>query len=225
VERFLAHTEWEGDEEILVVEWVDADHSPSTQTWIPPHGQGPPVVEGVYEQLLKGEQQMFIGSRPSTLAAPVNEAIARYSVGLAAVFQRLGYVGRCSFDFIVQGPPEVDDPTGSPGEFDCRLIECNGRWGGTSTPMSLVDRLVDGERPPYLAMDHEDSTLEGMRFPELLEAVGDDVYDSQTGEGRFVFYNVGALQKEGKFDVISIGDSPQDARWAAEEYLPDLLGF
>jgi len=218
VERFLAHTEWEGEEEVLVVEWVDADHSPSTQVWLPPTGEGEPEVEGVYEQLLKGEQQMFIGSRPSTLGASVNRAIARYSLGMAAVFQRLGYVGRCSFDFIVEETSAADQG------FDCRLIECNGRWGGTSTPMRLVDRVVAGPRPDYVAMDLESGALEGMRFPELLEVVGDEVYDAETGEGRFIFYNVGPLPGEGKFDVISIGRDAEDARWGAEEYLPEMLG-
>ncbi|MFB6376143.1 MAG: hypothetical protein ABEN55_24165, partial [Bradymonadaceae bacterium] len=214
---FLNRTEWPENEEVLVVEWFQSSHSPSTQTWIPPEGEGLPRVDGVYEQLLKSEERIFVGSYPSRLPEPVDASIARASVAVGRVLQKLGYVGRCSFDFVVGG--------GEEGEWDARMIECNGRWGGTSTPMQFVDRLVGGERPPYVAMDFVHPDLVGAEFPEILEATEDHWYDPSTGGGRFVFYNVGPLDKSGKLDVISFGDDIEDARKGTKEILPDLLGL
>ena len=218
VESFLERTEWCGAEEVLVVEWRQTDLSPSTQLWIPPKGQGLPVLEGVYEQLLEGPEKCFLGSRPSTLPAPLNRAMGQASIQVCAVLQELGYVGRCSFDFIVTG--DVD------GEFHAQITECNGRWGGTSTPMRLVDRLTGSpaRRPSYVATDtYLPQELLGMEFPELLELLDEHLFDAATGTGRFVLYNVGPLKKRGKFDIISLGASPEDARAGLDELLPSLL--
>jgi predicted RNase H-like HicB family nuclease len=215
--EFLENTEWEEGEPVLAVEWADTEHSPSTQLWLPPHGNGAPRLDGVYEQILKGEERIFVGSRPSTLPAPVDRALVEASMAMALVFQRLGYVGRCSFDFIVTG--ELD------GDFDIKMTECNGRWGGTSTPMSLVDRLIKGERPDYIAQDFVHPDLEGAAFTEILDATRDHLFDPATGEGRFAFYNVGPLESRGKLDVISLGETPDEALEGVEEVLPSLLGL
>ena len=51
----------------------------------------------------------------------------------ATLFQDLGYFGRCSFDCIVTGAAD--------GGPEVHWIECNGRWGGVSVPMTFVNRL------------------------------------------------------------------------------------
>ena len=217
VHRFLNRTEWEEGEEVLVVEWFDASHSPSTQTWIPPEGEGQPRMDGVYEQLLKSEEKIFVGSRPSTLPEPVNRSIAEASLAVGGVLQQLGYVGRCSFDFIVGG--DID------GEFDARMIECNGRWGGTSTPMHLVDRVVDGPRPAYIAKDVVHPDLIGAEFSEIRRATEEHLYRPETGEGSFIFYNPGPLAQTGKIDVVAVGREPTEAEERMEVLLPELLGI
>lgn len=217
VRQFLTTTEWEEGEAVLVVEWAETDESPSTQMWIPPADVGEVRLDGVYQQILSGPERVFVGSRPSTLPDKVNRELAEASFVMATVFQELGYVGRCSFDFIVVGDPE--------GDCDIRMTECNGRWGGTSTPMHLVDRLVDGERPPYIAQDYVHPELVGVGLAHILEAVGDELFDPETGEGRFVFYNCGPLAKKGKLDVISFGQTPADAQEGVQQVLPELLGL
>jgi hypothetical protein len=217
VRSFLERTEWACDEEVLIVAWEETDNSPSTQLWIPPLGQGLPVVHGVYEQMLEGEEKVFIGSRPSTLPAPVNATLSEASLAVAAALQGLGYVGRCSFDFIVLGDPG--------DEYRVKFTECNGRWGGTSTPMHLVDRLIPGPRPPYWAQDYMHHDLIGCDFPELLRRVGDRAYDPTTGRGRYIFYNVGPLPTHGKFDVIVLGESPEEAEEFVQRDLPRRLGL
>jgi hypothetical protein len=235
VAEFLRKTEWENAERVLVVEWAETRESPSTQMWIPPRpavetpepassesaafddSAGRIRLDGVYQQILSGPHGTFVGSRPSTLPAAVERKLAEASFVVAAVFQRLGYVGRCSFDFIVVGDPR--------GDFEVRMIECNGRWGGTSTPMHLVDRLVPGPRPAYIAQDYVHPGLVGARLIDLLAAVGDDLFDARTGRGRFIFYNCGPLAPTGKIDVISLGDSPQQARDGVKRILPQRLGL
>jgi hypothetical protein len=217
VGAFLDRTEWQGDEEVLAVAWEETDFSPSAQLWIPPPANGPPCLDGLYEQILEGERGVFLGSRPSTLPTGVNDALAAASLRVAAGLQALGYVGRCSFDLLVVGDPR--------GDFELRFTECNGRWGGTSTPMSLLDRLVDGPRPPYRAQDFVHPGLVGTTFLELRAAVGDQIFDPRTFQGRFVFYNVGPLQEFGKLDVIALGRTQEEAEEAMLEDLPRLLGL
>jgi len=217
VDEFLERTEWPEGEDVLTVAWLDTDLSPSTQFWIPPLGLGEPRLDGIYEQILIGEEKVFVGSRPSSLPDAVDRALAEDAIQVAAALQELGYVGRCSFDHLVTGDPESD--------FEVVFTECNGRWGGTSTPMSLLDRLLPGPRPPYRAQDVVFPELVGARLPDLFELIGDDLFETETGRGRFIFYNLGPLDGYGKFDVISIGSDQEDAERGVLEILPKLLKF
>jgi len=218
VSRFLDRTEWQGDEDVQVVAWEQVDDSPSTQLWIPPAELGAPRLDGVFEQLLEGEHKVFVGSRPSTLPPAVNTAAGEGSIAIALALQSLGYVGRCSFDFVLVGDPD--------GEFQLHFTECNGRWGGTSIPMTFLDRLLAGrQRPPYRAQDFVHPGLVGASFSDLVEQVGSEAYDAQIGTGRFIFYNTGPLEGFGKLDVIAMGETQRQAEAALEEDLPRILGL
>jgi len=218
VRRFLDRTQWQGDEDVQVVAWEKVDHSPSTQLWIPPQELGPPRLDGVFEQLLEGKRKVFVGSRPSTLPPAVNTAAGEGSIAIGLALQALGYVGRCSFDFVLVGEPD--------GDFQLHFTECNGRWGGTSIPMTFVDRLMAGRpRPPYRAQDFIHSGLVGAAFGDLIDQVGSEAYDVQSGTGRFIFYNTGPLETHGKLDVIAMGETQTEAEAALEEDLPRLLGL
>ena len=217
VREFLDRTNWAAPEPVLVVAWEQAVASPSTQWWIPTPADGPPRLDGIYEQILEGEERLFVGSRPSTLPAPVNRTLAASSGQVAGALQALGYVCRCSFDHLGLGEPR--------GEFTVRFTECNGRWGGTSTPMHLVDRVVAGPRPRYRAQDFVHERLLSVAFGELLERVGADAFDARTQTGRYIFYNVGPLAGCGKLDVIALGATQAEAEQAMLADLPRLLGL
>jgi len=178
---------------------------------------GEPHLDGIYEQILMGTEKVFVGSRPSTLPDAVNEELGTSALKVGAALQGLGYVGRCSFDHLVMGDPH--------GEFQIVFTECNGRWGGTSTPMSLLDRLLHGPRPSYRAQDVVFPELVGAELPDLLELLGDLSFHTETGRGRFIFYNLGPLGAHGKFDVISIGTDQEDAERDVLEILPQRLGM
>ena len=215
VETFWRDKECESGEAVLAVAWEDAVSSPSTQMWIPPEAAGPPILDGIYEQLLQGEEKVFLGSRPSTLPPAVEEALSRASYLLSIALQRLGYVGRCSCDFIIVGDPL--------GDFEVRVTDCNGRWGGTSTPMHLLDRSKPGGRGMYLAQDFVHPALVGVPFSEILKRVGDHAYDRRHARGRYLFYNVGCLRTAGKLDVVILGDTVDEVVGASETELPALL--
>ena len=214
---FLAQTEWPGDEEVLAVAWEETDISPSTQMWIPPMGAGPPRLDGIYEQILEGEKKVFVGSRPSALPRAVDEALTLASLDVAAGLQALAYVGRCSFDFVVLGDPR--------GDFQIYFTECNGRWGGTSTPMALLDRLIGSPRPPHRAQDFVEPRLVGVSFMELLERIGDQAFEAAHARGRYIFYNTGPLTEFGMLDVIALGRTQEEADAAMEVDFPHLLGL
>jgi len=213
VEGFLERTGWDGREEVLAVVWEEAVSSPSTQWWVPPRGSGLPRLDGIYEQILAGEEGVFVGSRPSRLPAEVERTLRSHSGQVVLALQHLGYVGRCSFDHLLLGTGQV------------KFTECNGRWGGTSTPMNLVDRLYPEGRPPYQAQAFVHPDLAGMEFPELLARLGEAVLDRGLGAGRFLLYNVGPLPGWGKFDVIAIGSSPEHVEALVTEELPERLGL
>lgn len=213
VRGFLERTGWDGREEVLAVAWEDSSSSPSTQWWLPPPGGGGPRLDGVYEQILAGEEGVFVGSRPSALASEVEEAIVSQSGRVAAVLQGLGYVGRCSFDHLVLPRGRVV------------FTECNGRWGGTSTPMNLVDRLHPEGRPPYQARGFVHPDLVGLSFGELSARMGDSLCDRGVDAGRFLLYNVGPLEHFGKFDVVAIGSSREHVDQLMTEELPGRLGL
>ncbi len=213
VRGFLERTGWDGGEEVLAVAWEDSSSSPSTQWWLPPPGGGGPRLDGVYEQILAGEEGVFVGSRPSALPSRVERAIVSHSGRVAAVLQGLGYVGRCSFDHLVLPRGRVV------------FTECNGRWGGTSTPMNLVDRLYPEGRPPYQAQGFVHRDLVGLSFRELRARMGDSLRDRGIDAGRFVLYNVGPLEQFGKFDVVAIGSSRDQVDQLMTEELPRRLGL
>ena len=217
IQAFLRRTEWPEGEEVLTVAWLETDLSPSTQLWIPPLGFGDPRLDGIYEQILKGEERVFVGSRPSTLPDALNQKLGSDALLVGAALQELGYVGRCSFDHLVTGDPN--------GVFEVRFTECNGRWGGTSAPMSLLDRVLDHPRPAYRAQDVVYPELVGARLADLLELLGDLMFRTETGQGRFILYNLGPLDGHGKFDVISIGADQEDAERGVLEILPKRLGL
>ena len=116
----------------------------SVQLWIPLNGDGPPIVEGVFSQTVDLESGEFLGVVPADLPAQIRLRLAEEARLIARLWQHLGYFGRCSFDAVLAGD--------SPGVARLRWIECNGRWGGASVPMTLANRLrSDWSRGGFVA--------------------------------------------------------------------------
>jgi hypothetical protein len=140
--RRLANINWRGGFPLIVTAWEQPVlASPSAQLWIPAAEDGGPIVEGLFDQTVVGEIATFSGATPSALPPDWQRRVAIEAVKLGTLFQALGYYGRCSFDAII---------VGDSGELaELHWVECNGRWGGVSIPMTLTNRLTgDWTRSP-----------------------------------------------------------------------------
>lgn len=212
----LAPLGWAG-ERLLVGSWERTVLlSPSVQTWIPPSGSGDPVVEGVFEQTLTKEVGRFRGTTPAALPSALVAEIAERSWLVALLFQRLGYVGRCSFDLILVGERL--------SRCQVLFVECNGRWGGASLPMTLMNRLFGrwSERP-YAAREVQVPGLERLQFGDLISGLDDLLFDARSRRGRLILYNPKHLRAAGTVDVIVLGRSWAEARRRLEQEIPQRL--
>ncbi len=130
---------------------------------------------------------------------------------LAFLYQRLGYVGRCSFDILLVGT--------DPERAALHLLECNGRWGGASLPMTLMNRLFGDWATRDFAVGK--IIPPPGRYPSLsslLEAL--DVWDVRTGRGTVIVANPGCLPAGNGFEAITLGSDRDEAIDRAEREVP-----
>lgn len=208
---------WRGERTLLVGSWeTNVVSAPSAQLWIPPPAYGPPVVEGVFEQALEGSDYEFVGCQPAALPADLTEELVTRSWLLGLLYQELGYIGRCSFDAVVVGKRL------EAGRLE--LIECNGRWGGTSLPMTLMNRLVpERARTAYVVRSFSIPGLYRFGLEAVLELLGPDLFDVRTGSGRIILFNPARISVRSGLSVILLGkDADSAARFANEEF-PEKL--
>jgi len=140
---------WSGRYPLLIETWHSpVISSPSVQLWLA-GGRELPIIEGVFEQAVEGPFAKFVGAAPCTLPDYLINRLCLEAAQLAYVLQQLGYFGRCSFDSVIVGDTlEAARP---------HWIECNGRWGGVSIPMTLANRLTMHwqDRAEILIFRHE----------------------------------------------------------------------
>lgn len=209
--------QWDRNSEMLISCWEqDVLCSPSVQLWIPTKADGAPIVEGVFKQFLDRDTGVFVGAVEAELPSDLLSDISTRSWLLARLFQKLGYVGRCSFDTMLVGE--------SLERSRLEFIECNGRWGGTSLPMSLMNRLFgESTAKPYAVRTLKVDGLKRISFSRLCELLNLAIYDRRTGRGRLVFTTPGLMHHQSAITVLAIGHSAQDATKYAENSVPALL--
>jgi hypothetical protein len=130
---------WQDIYPILVGVWdAHVTHSPSAQLWVPKAGEGAPIVEGIFEQHVQGGAAAFAGAAQSVLPPAIQTRLSAEALGIADVFQHLGYFGRCSFDAVIC---QVQDATDV-----IHWIECNGQLVSPTakTAISIVQETVQG---------------------------------------------------------------------------------
>jgi hippurate hydrolase len=202
----LHELHWSGDSRLLVSCWEEPVLcSPSAQLWLPPSESGREVaIEGLFNQVISGGRGDFLGSAPATFPDRVEAEIARSCLALARVFQQLGYVGRCSFDMLLTGK-DLDS-------CQLKFIECNGRWGGTSGPMSLMNRWFDDwAGQPYATSVCEMPGLESLAFEDLLQAFDADLFDAGSRTGWLAFLDAAGLPHS-RINLLALGDDVGQAR-------------
>ncbi len=209
---------WTGRYPLLVGVWDRPTvGSPSVQTWIPHRAEGPPVVEGIFEQVVEGPTSTFVGSRPVDLTGAWHERLAGEAAGLATLLQELGYYGRCSFDAVLAGRSLADAAL--------HWIECNGRWGGVSIPMTLANRLTgDWRRHPFVVVQRETAAFPPRPFAEACRSLGSLLFrPGKAGAG--IVLLTPRLVAEGRgLHFMSIADTMPAARALAGEASAILCG-
>jgi len=202
----LATLGWEKSGDLLLSEWTPSLASVSTQMWLPPLQAGGPVCEGIYRQRLHPRNGMqYWGASPAYLPDPTAAELRRLSCLLCSAFQRAGYVGRCSFDFLLTGE-RLKSATPI-------FVECNGRWGGVSAVMSLVDRVSrPGARPAHSFGPVSGDSLRGAELRDILAVLAGELYDSRRKSGRGVMaYHVGGLNA-GRMDICTMAEDQESAQ-------------
>jgi hypothetical protein len=204
--------DWKQDRPLLVSHWEEPVlQSPSLHVWVPPLPQGPPIVEGIFEQRLLQGTHSWRGAVAAQLPECTTQRMVDRCWLMAYLYQRLGYVGRCSFDILLVGTdPEQAAP---------HLLECNGRWGGASLPMTLMNRLFGD----WATRDFAVGTITPPpgRYPTLtglLDAL--DAWDVRTARGSVILSNPGCLAAGFGFEAITLGSDRAEAIDRAEREVP-----
>lgn len=208
---------WRGRFPLLVTGWEQSvAANPSVQLWIPESEAGPPLVEGIFEQRLAGEAGQFAGAAPSDLPLGWQQRLAVEASRLAWLFQDLGYFGRCSCDAILVGE--------NAASWQLHWIECNGRWGGTSIPMTLANRLVgDWRRRPFVVLDQRTAEPGPEReLAEFLQEIGSDLFVPGIRHTGAVVLAPGRIEAGTGLALMVLGETTAAARTQAEEIVARL---
>lgn len=197
----LRQAGWRGGFPLLATGWEQPiAASPSVQLWIPGRDEATAVVEGVFDQRLTGAAGTFAGAVPSALPDTWQCRIAEEAMRLGTLFQELGYFGRCSFDAILVGD--------TPSDWQLHWIECNGRWGGVSIPMTLTNRL-SGDRPrrPFMVVDRSGLAGAVRDISAYLDALDDLLLVPSRRETGIIFLTPGRIEAGTGFDLMAVGES------------------
>ena len=224
-DRLLAHV-WEQTGRagrgwsfpLLVGAWDDpVVDSPSVQLWVPQQGDGLPVVEGVFSQVLKGARGAFVGAAPSWLPSGWQQRLADEAVRLALLFQELGYFGRCSFDAVLAGS-DLESAA-------VHWVDANGRWGGVSIALTAANRLVgDWQRRPFVIVQRSRMQMPPRTLPAVLEDIGSQLFQLSDGRtGTVVLAPCRLVEGSGMNLMVLAGDVAA-AEADAETVKARLLG-
>ncbi len=215
----LAAVGWQGTFPLMVTAWErPVMASPSVQLWIPTADEGAPVVEGIFDQVVTGRQAAFAGAQPSALPPALQQRAADQAVRLASLFQALGYFGRCSFDAVVVGTEKAT----------ARLhwVECNGRWGGVSIPMTLANRLSgDWAGAPPVVLDCMVTGGRPRALADVLTGLQDELYRSGGPLRGAVLLSPGRIEKGTGFQAMVLDATLAAARRRAQRLEERLREF
>ncbi len=208
--RMLVALGWRGLFPLVAGVWESPIvASPSAQLWLPERDHGPPVLEGLFVQTLTGSEGEFIGAEPSRLAASVEQQMAEEALKIGTFFQALGYFGRCSLDAVLVGEESE--------HAELHWIECNGRWGGVSIPLTLVNRLAGAATAPkFVIVQQVGPDLPACAFEAALKQIGPRLYHHARHPEGIVFMSPRLLESGNGMHFVSIADTLEAARQHAD---------
>jgi hypothetical protein len=214
----LAAAGWRDSYPLMVGVWdCSVIESPSVQLWVPHRAQGLPIVEGIFTQVVTGSAGEFVGAVASELSARWQTRLAEEAVRLAVLLQELGYFGRCSLDAVLVGE---DTATA-----ELHWIECNGRWGGVSIPMTLANRLVgDWRRRAFAVVQRTDLNAAKRPFSAALARIETHLYRPGQRETGVVVVSPGGMVEGTGVNLLVLGADPLSARREAQAVAQAVLG-
>jgi hypothetical protein len=218
LEQRLRCMGWNGDFPLQVVAWEQPlSSSPSAQMWIPLAERGEPMVEAIFEQHCSGLAREFDGARPARLDHELQARIAQQAFEIGRVLQYLGYLGRCSLDAIVVGA-ESDSP-------QLHWVECNGRWGGVSLPLSLNRRLDRASSKPmeFVVLEEAHQRLPARAMQSVIRSLQPWLYRDGLRDEGAVLLSPGRLLDGSGFEIMLRAENIDDAIATAHR-LAALLG-
>lgn len=193
---------WSGRYPILIGVWENnVTCSPSAQLWIPDKAAGPPVVEAVMEQRVLGKERAFVGGLRSDLPQSLQKELAREAFCIGFVLQHLGFFGRCSMDAVLR---ETDG-----GETEIHWIECNGRWGGMSIPLSAAAAFTGGVAPDGLVVVQElRKGPPAIGTSALIARLGDLLFRRGVSERGIVVLSPSDVPHGTLFNFMALAETP-----------------
>ncbi|UXA08893.1 hypothetical protein KXD96_12945 [Mycobacterium sp. SMC-2] len=203
---------------LLVGLWeAPALSSPSVQLWIPALGDGPPLIEGLFEQQLLGTEGAFVGSVPAELPERWRNQLADDAMRLATVLQLLGYFGRCSLDALVVGQ--------SYDSAALHWIECNGRWGGVSIPMTIVNRLSrDPAETKFVVAQRVGESQPQRRFADAIRLLDGLLFRPGTQEEGIILLSPVEIEAGRGVQMLACAETTAAARELSERAIRILSG-
>ena len=200
----LRMTGWRGDYPLLVSSWDSPTlASPSVQLWIPHAEDGEAVVEGIFDQSLTPTRFEFCGAAPTRLGPGLQQRMATEAAALGFLFQRLGYFGRCSLDLVLVGE------TAETAQL--HWLECNGRWGGTSIPMTLANRLIgDWTRVPLAIIERSEDRAPKWPFDAFCRDMEAHLFRPNGPPAGAVVLSPSRIEAGAGYEFLVLGKDPED---------------
>lgn len=191
------------DGAVTVEEWTPGVvASPSIQMEVTPSGDIDILSQK--DQILEGAEKWYIGcTYPVASLSPVQmKQFKADAIRFVSALRDEGLIGFLGLDAIVLGDGSL------------QWVEANVRKPGTFYPRIIAEKLNGGSLAGiyYIACDFTVSALKGGLFAQLQEILSEYLYPIDGAKRGVIVYNTGALIEAGRFDVVCIGKSTQDAK-------------
>ncbi len=206
---------WRNEYPLLLEIWdTPALANPSVQMWIPDRRTGAPILEEIFEQVVTGPKGEFVGARPPVFPQPWCTRIGEEALSIATLFQHLGYFGRCSFDAVIAGRDYSNAVL--------HWLECNGRWGGVSVPMTLANRLKRGG--DFVVVQRDKVNFPPCEFSKALNSLRSHLYCiRQSSEGVVLISPLG-IERGSAVHLMAFANRVERAQSLAEHATKILMG-
>jgi hypothetical protein len=175
------------------------------------------VLEGIFEQLVAGPNGEFIGSVPATIGDRWAVSIGTEALRLATLFQYLGYFGRCSFDAVIAGHND--------SSAALHWLECNGRWGGVSVPMTLANRLATDQcQNNFVIVQRDHMSFRPCQFSTAVSLLEPLLYRAKHSSEGVVLISPFGIEHGTAVHLLSLAENVDRAKHLAEHATAILTG-